>query len=111
MGSSGAYVSSTLAGARSGVNACITWATLRKLGKSGYVNRTRGIMSLAKKLGEAARKAPGLKVFPTECQTVAFTSTKYNIFKVFEKMNNAGWSLQALQDRRLFTLVSRIFML
>merc|ERR1712127_761538 len=58
---------------------------------------TREIMTLAKKLGAAAQKAPGLTVFPTECQTVAFTSKKYNIFKVFEKMNNKGWSLQALQ--------------
>lgn len=93
----GAYLSSTLAGARSGSSSAITWATMQAIGYDGYVERTRGILTLAQKLSKAAQKAPGLDVFPTECQTVAFTSKKYNIFKVFDEMNKLGWSLQALQ--------------
>lgn len=93
----GIYSTPTMAGSRAGVNVAMAWATMRSIGYNGYVERTREIIQLTRKLDQIARSIPGLKTIKPELQTVTFFSDKYNIFKFLSAMADRGWELQALQ--------------
>lgn len=79
----GSYVTPTISGARNGAPAVLTWATMRKIGHTGYVIQTKQVLALAERLADIARKVGGkdLVVYPTEMSTVCFGSEVFNIFK------------------------------
>jgi len=93
----GLYATPTIAGSRAGVNAVMTWAVLRKIGHSGYVERAKEVLTLTKKMWEIAEKIDGLVMYPKGLQTIAFRSDKFSIFQFVEAMNEKGWAIQILQ--------------
>merc|ERR1712071_736437 len=84
-------------GSRPGANVAMAWATMQKIGHSGYVDRCKKILTLAKRLEKIAQKAPGLTVIPVELQTISFTSKSFNIYNMLDAMAKRHWDLQALQ--------------
>lgn len=101
--SGGIYMSQTLSGSKSGASVAITWATMRKIGYNGYVEKTKKILKLTRKiykfLSENKQiKKLGLGVFPAELSTITLYSEKFSIFKLLEFMNNKGWTMHALQE-------------
>ena len=83
----GLYATPTIAGSRAGVNAVMTWAVLRKIGYSGYVDRAKEVLILTKKMWDVANRVDGLVMYPKGLQTIAFRSNKFSIFKFVEAMN------------------------
>lgn len=97
----GLYISPTMAGSRSGAVVAAAWASLLTVGRSGFVEQTRTLLTLAEKLVEGLEKIPGIRVLgkPDSC-LVAFGAKDpkaIDIYKVNDAMTKRGWHLASLQ--------------
>ncbi|XP_057494368.1 sphingosine-1-phosphate lyase isoform X3 [Actinidia eriantha] len=96
--SGGLYVSPTIAGSRPGGLIAGAWAAMMSLGFEGYLENTREIMEVSKKLQKGIKDIPELFIIGRPDMTiVAFGSTIVNIFEVNDILSTKGWHLNALQ--------------
>jgi sphinganine-1-phosphate aldolase len=97
----GVYASPSLAGSRAGSLIAGTWASLMKLGESGYLDSCREIVGAAKKIeaGIKERFSEDLFVMGEPLvSVVAFGSNSINVYEVADEMSALGWHLNALQS-------------
>ncbi|RMZ43950.1 hypothetical protein AFCA_012625 [Aspergillus flavus] len=103
--SGGAYASPSMAGSRPGSLIAGTWATLMRMGESGYISSCRQIVGAAKKFEAAILTNPILKPhieiigYPM-VSVIAFTSKNHEIetYDIADAMDARGWHLNALQS-------------
>ncbi|KAL6190615.1 hypothetical protein ACLB2K_037009 [Fragaria x ananassa] len=96
--SGGLYVSPTMAGSRPGGLIAGAWAAMMALGEEGYLENTRAIMEVSKKLQKGLEDIPELFIIGRPDMTVvAFGSNVVDIFEVNDIMSSKGWHLNALQ--------------
>ncbi|CAG8502743.1 2538_t:CDS:10 [Acaulospora colombiana] len=95
----GIYASPTMAGSRPGALIAGCWATMVKMGKSGYIDATKKIVGCAKKIEAGIRKMDDLFVCGKPLvSVVAFGSNTLNVYDVGDKMTKRGWNLNSLQS-------------
>lgn len=94
----GLYVTPTYAGSRPGSAVATAWGVMNKLGKKGYVENARQIISACRKLREAIKSMSGLYVMgqPQLC-ICAFTSDDFDIYALLTEMRGRGWTIGAMQ--------------
>lgn len=96
--SGGIYASPTIAGSRPGALLAGCWATMLHVGKDGYVQATREIITAARKIRDGLAKVPGLRLMGSpQVSVVAFTTDYFDIFKLSEQLSERGWNLNNLQ--------------
>ncbi|KAL9225547.1 hypothetical protein vseg_001456 [Gypsophila vaccaria] len=96
--SGGLYVSPSIAGSRPGGLIAGAWAAMMSLGEKGYLENTRQIMEVSKKIQEGIKAIPELFIVGKPDMTiVAFGSEVLDIFEVNDMMSSKGWHLNALQ--------------
>jgi sphinganine-1-phosphate aldolase len=100
----GMYASPTVAGSRPGTAIAGTWAVMVHLGRDGYVEAARAIISAVDKIAEAVRKTPGIEVYGTpDTSVVCFGAARSGDVRlhplhVADALGKRGWTLNALQD-------------
>ncbi|XP_061982330.1 sphingosine-1-phosphate lyase isoform X1 [Populus nigra] len=96
--SGGLYVSPTIAGSRPGGLIAGAWAALMALGLEGYLENTKAIMEVSKRVQKGIKEIPELFIIGRPDMTiVAFGSNDLDIFEVNDIMSSKGWHLNALQ--------------
>ncbi|KAB8205623.1 pyridoxal phosphate-dependent transferase [Aspergillus parasiticus] len=103
--SGGAYASPSMAGSRPGSLIAGTWATLVRMGESGYISSCRQIVGAAKKFETAILTSPILQPYIEiigypMVSVIAFTSKNDEIetYDIADAMDARGWHLNALQS-------------
>lgn len=103
--SGGAYASPSMAGSRPGALIASSWATLMKMGVSGYTDSCRMIMEAAKRFESAIIEDPVLSphlsiIGHPMASVVAFASRNVEIetYDIADSMDSRGWHLNALQS-------------
>ncbi|WP_052409449.1 aminotransferase class V-fold PLP-dependent enzyme [Paraburkholderia oxyphila] len=94
----GKYFSPGMAGSRSGGLIAATWASLRHLGKKGYLERARRIFETSVAMQKVVSAHPELQLMgnPTFC--FSFNSPEFNIYHVNDFMIKQGWRLNGQQN-------------
>lgn len=96
--SGGLYVSPTIAGSRPGGLIAGAWAALLSLGEEGYLESTKRIMEVSKRIQKGIKEIPELFIIGRPDMTiVAFGSDVVDIFEINDVMSSKGWHLNALQ--------------
>ncbi|XP_061766794.1 sphingosine-1-phosphate lyase 1 [Nerophis ophidion] len=94
----GIYASPSIAGSRPGGIVAACWATMMHMGENGYVDATRKIISVARKIKTEVRKMEGVFVFgDPEVSVVAIGSDVFDIFRLSNALTSKGWNLNTLQ--------------
>lgn len=99
----GIYASPSIAGSRAGALIAACWATLMSIGKEGYTDAARKILSAARHIadGIAAGRAPELCLYGApDLSVVCFgpaPGSRINIYNVGDAMTARGWNLNTLQ--------------
>ncbi len=99
----GIYATSTLIGSRSGNIIALTWATMMKLGRSGYVAETKRIVELTRyfanqlvSLSEQYSDSIYILGNP-KLNVVAIGSKYFDIYELHNNLLKQGWAFNALQ--------------
>jgi glutamate/tyrosine decarboxylase-like PLP-dependent enzyme len=94
----GHYSTQTLVGTRPGGAIAAAWAVMNFLGIDGYVDLTRRIIDVRKKLERGVRDL-GLGVFGhPRLGIVSFGADEIDMFAVAEHMERRGWFVGRVQD-------------
>jgi sphinganine-1-phosphate aldolase len=94
----GKYASPGLAGSRSGGLIAATWASMRHLGKSGYLERAQRIFETSLAMQRIVEARPELRMLgrPTFC--FSFNSPEFSIYHVNDFMVQKGWRFNGQQS-------------
>jgi sphinganine-1-phosphate aldolase len=96
--SRGRYETQSLVGTRAGGAIAAAWAVMTYLGEDGYLDKTRRILAIRRKI-EAGVRSAGLQVWGTpELSIVTFGSHELDIFAVAEEMTRRGWFVSRLAE-------------
>ena len=95
--SGGKYMSPGIEGSRSAGLIASTWASMVKLGRSGYRGYAQQIFDTAAAMMDAVRSHPELRIMgaPTFC--FSFTSDEFDIYHVADFMKPRGWRFNGQQ--------------
>ncbi|KAI9502937.1 Dihydrosphingosine phosphate lyase [Coemansia spiralis] len=95
----GIYASPTIAGSRCGAVIAGCWAAMAKMGRDGYLQECKDIVSCRIKIQRGIEQIPELYVVGEPSSTVvAFASrAPVNIYGVMDEMKHRGWDLNPLQ--------------
>ena len=99
----GIYASPSIAGSRPGAAIAATWATMLSLGRKGYVDAARVILTAARAIAAGVRELGG-DIVPygsPDLSVVAFgpaPGSSINIYNVGDAMKELGWNLNTLQN-------------
>ncbi|XP_061644887.1 sphingosine-1-phosphate lyase 1 isoform X1 [Phyllopteryx taeniolatus] len=94
----GIYASPSIAGSRPGGIVAACWATMMYMGENGYVDATRKIIRVARKIKTEVRKMKGVFVFgDPQVSVVAIGSNDFDIFRLSNALTSKGWNLNTLQ--------------
>lgn len=98
--SGGVYATPSMPGSRSGADIVASWAVVRSIGYSGYVERTKKTISLQRQLVEKiasvdAVRVVGMPQFSTFELRLPFGS-KLNIHQIGHLMEEKGWNFNTL---------------
>ena len=101
--SGGVYASPSIAGSRPGALIAGCWASLMRVGETGYVGACHTIVGATKKIIEAMQQNPGLNsdlqiIGRPLVSVVAFSSKTLNTYDIADGMSAKGWHLNALQN-------------
>ncbi|CCF34910.1 hypothetical protein CH063_06813 [Colletotrichum higginsianum] len=101
--SGGVYGSPGMAGSRPGALIAGCWASLMKVGESGYIDACVKIVGTTKKIIEKIRETPALDneleiLGKPLVSVVAFTAKNLNVYDIADGMSEKGWHLNALQN-------------
>ncbi len=95
--SGGLYVTPGFAGSRPGALVASAWATAMSVGRAGYVDATKKILTAARRVRAAIEAVPGLRVIGDPLYVIAFASDTVDVYRVLDEMTKRGWSLNGLQ--------------
>lgn len=91
-------MSPTIAGSRPGGLIAGAWAAMMSLGFEGYLENTREIMEVSKRIQKGIKDFPELFIVGRPDMTiVAVGSNVIDIFEVNDILSSKGWHLNALQ--------------
>jgi len=94
----GIYASATLAGSRPGSLLAGCWATMLSMGRNGYIETTKAIISTSRKLSDGISKIPGLYILGNpQVSVIAFNSKQFDILRMTTALSKKGWGLNTLQ--------------
>lgn len=94
----GIYASPSIAGSRPGGIIAACWATMMHMGENGYVDATRKVVQIARKISAGISKIKGVFVFGNpEVSVVALGSDDFDIFRLSNALTAKGWNLNTLQ--------------
>jgi glutamate/tyrosine decarboxylase-like PLP-dependent enzyme len=107
----GMYVTDDMDGSRSGADIATTWTVLCYKGENGYIEDTKNILTLQKRLVDKLRCMHGLTVaFEPKLSVVGIrTDEGINTLLVAQKLKEKNWSVNILQkntNSSLFQLFS-----
>lgn len=97
----GIFASSALLGTRPGGAYAAAWAVMQKLGTDGYCNLARKTMEAVEKLNVGICAIDGLRILGhPQGPLLAYGSTdpKLNIYAVADQLEQAGWSINRVQN-------------
>lgn len=95
----GIYATNTIMGSKSGNNIAVTWAILNYYGKYKYTQYADTIKSTTIVLRDRLKQVADIEIIgDPSLNIVAFTSKKYNIYKINKYMTKFGWNLNELQS-------------
>lgn len=88
----GAYNTPNVTGTRPGGAVAAAWATLKYLGRDGYVDLARRIMGIRDRLRDGILSIPGLKLIgdPELCLFM-YGSDEFDIHAVSDQLEDRGW--------------------
>jgi tyrosine decarboxylase/aspartate 1-decarboxylase len=82
----------TTSSTKPGSRAATAWATLRHLGRQGYVASTAHVLRLRDRIVEGVTAIPGMRtVVPPFITVVGFTSDTHDLERIHELMADEGW--------------------
>ena len=94
----GIYATPTLAGSRAGAVVAGCWATMRYIGRKGYVDATRRIVGAAKAIGRALESVDEIFLYgKVEVSVIALGSKVFDIYRLSSMLSARGWNLNSLQ--------------
>ncbi len=94
----GVYATPSICGSRAGSLIAATWATLLYMGRNGYVESTKKIVTTTQKIAAELSKVPGVYVLGSpKVNVVGVASKEFDIFRVYEKLIERGWHINGLQ--------------
>jgi glutamate/tyrosine decarboxylase-like PLP-dependent enzyme len=95
----GLYVTPTLAGSRSGALSATAWAAMVRLGREGYMEKTKGILDTVDEIKAGIQRIDGIHLLgDPKAMVVCFAGDKgVSALKVSDAMAKHGWSLNPLQ--------------
>ena len=96
----GIYASPSMPGTRPGGTIAAAWATLKTMGRSGYLENARVVMDTTRRFTEGINAIPGLKVLGNPPASVfAYTTTDpdLNCYVVADFMAERGWHIDRQQ--------------
>ncbi len=98
----GIYASPSIAGSRPGALIAACWATLMSIGKEGYTESARRIISAARTIAEGIRGIDEVCLYgEPDLSIVCFgpkPGSKINIYNVGDAMTALGWNLNVMQN-------------
>lgn len=95
----GIYATPTLGGTRNGCAIALTWATLLYYGRHRYTERTQAIIEAARLIRAGIEENPHLEPLgDSDVSVIAFTSDKFNVYALADRMKKMGWTLSTLQN-------------
>lgn len=97
----GLYISPTMAGSRSGAVIAAAWSCLLTVGREGFVNQTKHLLTLADKLTQGVESIEDLKLLgKPDCTVIAWGAKNpkaLDMYLVNDMMTKRGWHLATLQ--------------
>lgn len=94
----GIFASTTFMGTKSGGTIAACWATMKYLGREGYLEITRRVMETTEKIREGIEGLADLYIIGEPDMTVlAFGSRKGMISGIGDALSSRGWHLDRLQ--------------
>lgn len=96
----GLYASPTLAGSRPGALVAACWATMLYMGRDGYKNSAKEIISSTQRIKEGILAHPELYfVYGNPIgSVVALGSNKISVYDLSDALSKRGWHLATLQN-------------
>jgi sphinganine-1-phosphate aldolase len=95
--SGGKYMSPGIEGSRSAGLIASTWASMVKLGRSGYRDYANQIFTTAATMMDAVRSHPELTIMGSPTFCFSFTSDAFDIYHVADFMKPLGWRFNGQQ--------------
>ena len=93
----GIYATSSLLGSRSGNIVALTWATLLRIGREGYIKSTRHIVNLTRYFVTKIRELEYIFVYgQPKINVVALGSDTFDIYALNDHLQKCGWAFNAL---------------
>eukprot|EP00041_Stephanoeca_diplocostata_P014065 m.252463 g.252463 ORF g.252463 m.252463 type:complete len:542 (+) comp19566_c0_seq1:61-1686(+) len=100
--SGGLFVSPSMLGTRAGGPIASAWATMRALGRDGFVKSTKMMMETANYFKEEIAKTDGVEVIGSPCMSaiaIRASASSLNIYAVADVMEaEGGWRLERNKD-------------
>lgn len=101
----GIYASPTLPGSRPGALIATCWAAMMFHGQDGYIKATDKIIKTTKYIKQELSGVEGLQILGNpQVSVLAFSSDRFNIYSLNDRLKNIGWNLNALQFPSAFHL-------
>jgi len=104
----GAYGGLTLAGTRPGGPIAAAWAALRAVGKQGYIENAKKVMTIADRFRQGVASIPGLQVLGEPVMGVMAIGSNepgLSIYAVADQMEKQGWHIDRLQRPEAIHLI------
>jgi len=96
--SGGIYISPTMRGTRPGGAMAAAWASLKSLGRDGYLEKAKIVMDTTKRMLKGIEEIPELYILGEPDMSVfSFASDKIDVFHLADIMEEKGWHLDRLQ--------------
>jgi len=92
----GLYFSPTFAGSRPGALSAACWAAMVSLGRDGYREAARRVLSTAAAIRAGIAAIPELRLLGRSLFVHAFASDELDVYRVMDEMTHRGWSLNGL---------------
>lgn len=97
----GDYFTPTLAGTRSGGPIASAWAVMHHLGRQGYLEVTKSLMSLRDRYLAAFAEIPGIEIVgQPDLTVISITSARFDIFALAHMMQRRGWYMSLVARPR-----------
>jgi glutamate/tyrosine decarboxylase-like PLP-dependent enzyme len=93
----GMYASPGMGGSRSGGLIAATWAVMVALGRTGYLEKARGVFETAFSMQAEVRKHGALRLMGSPTFCFSFTSDAFDIYHVNDFMKTRGWRFNGQQ--------------
>jgi glutamate/tyrosine decarboxylase-like PLP-dependent enzyme len=94
----GIYISTTMRGTRPGGAMAAAWASLKALGRKGFLELAKVVMDTTKKITKAIQEIPEIYILGIPVMSAfSFTSDKIDTFHLGDVMDKKGWHLDRIQ--------------